>query len=96
MTEQTFFVAADQQGNQFILWGDPAKGMQRGSFDVIVSRGVLDHQNLMLWRPVVAKLTGVWPECDVPVCHHEDRLHEGPCRTGIVPSSWAGGGSGAA
>lgn len=96
MTTQSFFVAADAQGHEFLLYGDPAVGMRRGSFDVVVSRGVLDTQNLMLWRQVVAKVTGVWPMCEQPVCHHENRHHEGPCRTDIVPSSWAGGGHDAA
>lgn len=83
MSDKTFFVATDAQGAEFVLYGDPERGMQRGSFDVVVSRGVLDRQNQMLWRRVAAELTGVWPECDVLVCDHEDRRHPGLCRTNI-------------
>ncbi len=93
MSDQTFYVATDAQGNEFVLFGDPSKAMWRGSFDVIVSRGVLDTQNLMLWRPVVARLTGEWPVCDVAVCSHENRRHQGRCRTFIGVE---GGGPGAA
>lgn len=82
MTEQTFYVATDAQGAEFLLYGDPDDGM-RDSFYVIAAKRTLDHQNAMLWRRVVAGLTGQWPVCTLPICDHEDRRHEGSCRTNI-------------
>lgn len=90
MTDPSFYVAADSNGAEFVLYGQPDRPMERGTFDVVVARHNLDQQNLMLWRPVVAQLTGVWPECEVVVCDHEDRRHRGPCRTnlGVNVGGW--------
>lgn len=94
MTEQTFFVATDANGAEFVLYGT-AGDTTRGTYDVVASRAVLDRQNQMLWRRVVAQLTGEWPECDVMVCDHEDRRHQGPCRT-FLGITFGGGGPDAA
>lgn len=83
MTQRQFFIATDAQDAEFLLYGDPAKGMERGTFDVVTSRRHMDQQNLMLWRPLVAATTGEWPVCDVWVCDHENRRHEGGCRTNL-------------
>jgi hypothetical protein len=82
MTDETFFVAADASGHEFLVYGNPDKGL-RGSFYVVNSRTHLDNQNQMLWRRVVSALTGEWPVCELPICDHEDRRHEGNCRTNI-------------
>lgn len=81
MTDPSFYVATDANGAEFVLYGRADRPMERGTFDVVVARHNLDQQNLMLWRRVVAAITGVWPECTLPVCDHEDRRHQGQCRT---------------
>lgn len=90
MTDPAFYTATDANGSEFILYGRPDRPMERGTFDVIVARHNLDLQNRMLWRRVVAGLTGVWPECTLPICDHDNRRHEGECRT-FIGMSFGGG-----